>query len=91
MNAEIATEILETTGLVVERAADGTEAVDRMSVCQDGYYDLILMDIQMPNRDGYKATQTIRLFSDKQKSTIPIIDMTANAFEEDKKNAYKAA
>lgn len=54
------------------------------------YYDLILMDIQKPNMDGYKATQTIRLFSDKQKSEIPILAMTANAFEEDKKNAYKA-
>ena len=55
-----------------------------------GYYDLVLMDIQMPNMDGYKATQTIRKMQDKRKAGIVIVAMTANAFEEDKKNAYKA-
>ena len=53
-------------------------------------YDLILMDIQMPNMDGYKATQTIRRFEDREKAEIPIIAMTANAFEEDRKNAIDA-
>ena len=57
---------------------------------EPGYYDIVLMDIQMPNMDGYKATQTIRLFSDSQKANIPIIAMTANAVEEDKKNAFRA-
>ena len=55
-----------------------------------GYYDLILMDIQMPNMDGYKATRTIRRFDNAQKAGITIVAMTANAFEEDKKNAYQA-
>ena len=54
------------------------------------YYDLILMDIQMPNMDGYKATQTIRKFQNRKKAEIPIIAMTANAFEEDRRNAIKA-
>lgn len=55
-----------------------------------GYYDLILMDIQMPNMDGYKATQMIRKFSDKRKADILIVAMTANAFEEDKQDVYNA-
>ena len=55
---------------------------------QAGYYDLILMDIQMPNMDGYKTTQTIRNFSDKKKAGVAIVAMTANAFDEDKKAAY---
>lgn len=54
-----------------------------------GYYDLILMDIQMPNMDGYKATQTIRKFADPEKAGITIVAMTANAFEEDRKNALR--
>ena len=54
------------------------------------YYDLILMDIQMPNMDGYKATQTIRKLQNRKKAEIPIIAMTANAFEEDRRNAIKA-
>ena len=74
----------------MEHAADGIICVDMLEKADAGYYDLILMDIQMPNMDGYKATQTIRKFSDKEKAGITIIAMTANAFEEDKKNAYKA-
>ena len=54
------------------------------------YYDLVLMDIQMPNMDGYKATQLIRQLPDKKKSRLPVIAMTANAFEEDKRNALAA-
>ncbi len=64
--------------------------MDMLEKADAGYYDLILMDIQMPNMDGYKATKIIRKFYDKQKAQIPILAMTANAFEEDRKNAVKA-
>lgn len=90
LNAEIAITILQEAGFEVEHAVDGIICVDMLEKARAGYYDLILMDIQMPNMDGYKAAQTIRRFSDKQKADIPIIAMTANAFEEDKKNAYKS-
>ncbi|MGN0650311.1 MAG: ATP-binding protein [Oscillospiraceae bacterium] len=90
LNAEIAITILQEAGFEAEHAEDGIICVDMLEKADAGYYDVILMDIQMPNMDGYKATQTIRLFSDKQKAEIPIIAMTANAFEEDKKNAFKA-
>lgn len=90
LNAEIAVTILEEVGFKVEHAADGIICVDMLEKAEAGYYDLILMDIQMPNMDGYKATQTIRKFSDKQKADIAIIAMTANAFEEDKRNAYNS-
>ena len=82
--------ILEEAGFKVEHAADGIICVDMLEKAQDGYYNLILMDIQMPNMDGYKATQTIRKFSEKKKADIPIAAMTANAFDEDKKAAYRA-
>ena len=90
LNAEIAITILEEAGFEVEHAADGIICVDMMEKAEAGYYDLILMDIQMPNMDGYKATQTIRKLSDQKKAGITIVAMTANAFEEDKKVAYKA-
>ena len=90
LNAEIAITILEEAGFVVEHAEDGIICVDMMEKAEAGYYDLILMDIQMPNMDGYKATQTIRKLSDPQKAGITIVAMTANAFDEDKKNAYNA-
>ena len=90
LNAEIAITILEEAGFVVEHAEDGIICVDMMEKAEAGYYDLILMDIQMPNMDGYKATQTIRNLPDPKKSGITIVAMTANAFDEDKKNAYKA-
>ena len=64
--------------------------VDLMEKAEAGYYDLILMDIQMPNMDGYKATHTIRKLSDPRKAGITIVAMTANAFDEDRANAYKA-
>ncbi|MGN0650312.1 MAG: response regulator [Oscillospiraceae bacterium] len=83
LNAEIAEEILGMTGLAVERAADGTIAVDMMSACEDGYYDLILMDIQMPQMNGYDATRAIRALNRSYCKQIPIIAMTANAFAED--------
>ena len=88
LNAEIAQTILEDSGLKVERASDGIICVDMITKAPPGYYDLIMMDIQMPNMDGYKAAQVIRRLPDKDKSTIPIIAMTANAFEEDKQKAF---
>ena len=82
--------VLEKAGFTVEHAADGIICVDMMEKADAGYYDLILMDIQMPNMDGYKATQTIRKLSDPKKAGITIVAMTANAFEEDKTNAFRA-
>ena len=90
LNAEIAIAVLEETGLIIERVEDGIQCVNRIEQMPSGTYDLILMDIQMPNMDGYKATQCIRRLDDKKKSEIPIIAMTANAFEEDKKRAFDA-
>ncbi|MGN1093930.1 MAG: response regulator, partial [Candidatus Neoclostridium sp.] len=90
LNAEIALTILKEAGFEVECASDGVVCVDMLEKADAGYYDLILMDIQMPNMDGYKATRTIRLLADKRKANIPVVAMTANAFDEDRKNAYKA-
>ena len=87
LNAEIAEFILEDMGLMVDRVEDGVQCVSRIEQSPAGTYDLILMDIQMPNMDGYKATEVIRDLSDKNKANIPIIAMTANAFEEDRKKA----
>jgi len=90
LNAEIAVAVLEKTGLVIDRVEDGIQCVSRIEQLPSDTYDLILMDIQMPNMDGYKATQCIRHLNDKKKAKIPIIAMTANAFEEDKKRAIDA-
>ena len=87
LNAEIAEFILEDMGLIVDRVEDGIQCVARIEQKPARTYDLILMDIQMPNMDGYKATQTIRRLADEKKACIPIIAMTANAFEEDRKKA----
>ena len=87
LNAEIAEFILEDMGLMIDRVEDGVQCVARIEQKPAGTYDLILMDIQMPNMDGYKATEVIRGLSDKSKANIPIIAMTANAFEEDRKKA----
>ena len=90
LNAEIAEAILELAGLKTERVEDGIQCVNRIAEMPAGTYDMILMDIQMPKMDGYKATQTIRNLPDKDKACIPIIAMTANAFEEDKRDAIAA-
>jgi len=89
LNREIAMVILEESGFIVETAPDGTDAVDMVSRSEEGYYDAILMDVQMPVMDGYEATRTIRAMHRKDVETLPIIAMTANAMEEDKENALK--
>ena len=90
LNREIALEILKETGFVVDTAEDGAVAVRKIKQAAPGQYDLILMDIQMPNLDGYEATRQIRALPDAEKASIPIFAMTANAFEEDRQNALAA-
>lgn len=90
LNREIALEILEEEGAYVDVAQDGDIAVEMVSHSPDGYYDVILMDIQMPRVNGYEATKMIRSLKKTYASTVPIIAMTANAFEEDKQNAMSA-
>ena len=83
LNAEIAVEILQMTGLHIDRVVDGMEAVDRITACEDGYYDIIFMDIQMPRMNGYDAVRAIRAMDRNYCKQIPIVAMTANAFAED--------
>ena len=90
LNREIALEILKEAGFVVDTAEDGAVAVQKIKQATPGQYDLILMDIQMPNLDGYEATRQIRALPDAEKANIPIFAMTANAFEEDRQNALEA-
>ena len=90
LNAEIAEAILENAGLKIEHVEDGIQCVNRIEKMPADTYDMILMDIQMPQMDGYKATQAIRNLPDKDKASIPIVAMTANAFEEDKRDAIAA-
>ena len=90
LNREIALEILKEAGFVVDTAEDGAVAVQKIKQAAPGQYDLILMDIQMPNLDGYEATRQIRTLPDAEKASIPIFAMTANAFEEDRQNALEA-
>ncbi|MEQ3101774.1 transporter substrate-binding domain-containing protein [Coprococcus comes] len=87
LNAEITEAILERAGIKTERVEDGIQCVNMIEKMPAGTYDMILMDIQMPKMNGYKATQAIRCLPDKDKACIPIIAMTANAFEEDKRDA----
>ena len=90
LNAEIAGAILKHAGLKIDRVEDGIQCVNRIMEMPVGTYDMILMDIQMPKMDGYKATQAIRRLPDRDKACIPIVAMTANAFEEDKRDAIAA-
>ena len=88
LNREIAEDILSEAGLLVDTAEDGDVAVEKLRNAAAGQYDLVLMDIQMPRMNGYEATRAIRALPDRWASSIPIVAMTANAFEEDKQNAF---
>ena len=90
LNREIAYEILKELGLTVDVVEDGKQALDAIDIHDAFYYDLVLMDVQMPNMDGYEATKAIRSLVDKDKANVTIYAMTANAFEEDKNNALEA-
>ena len=87
LNREITRELLEQVEIVVEEAEDGDIAVDKVRWSEKGYYDLILMDIQMPRMNGYEAAKTIRNLPNPAHNSIPIIALTANAFEEDRQDA----
>ena len=89
LNREIATEILQEAGFIVESAVDGADAVQMVEQSEEYYYDIILTDIQMPVMDGYEEVIAIRGMKRKDIATMPIIAMTANAFEEDKALALK--
>lgn len=90
MNRDIARDILVDNGLEVVLAENGQEAVEMVKNSKEGQYDLVLMDVQMPVMDGYAATRQIRALGKKFQSTIPVVAMTANAFEEDRKAAFDA-
>ncbi len=88
MNQMIATAILEGVGFSVDIAGNGLEAVEKMKGSPAGYYDVVLMDIQMPQMDGYESARQIRSLDDPVKAGIPIVAVTANAFEEDRRSAF---
>lgn len=83
INRMIVSSLLEDTGIVIEEAGDGLEAVEKFLQSQPGFYDIILMDVQMPNMDGYEAAKVIRGLDREDAQTIPIVVLTANAFKED--------
>ena len=90
LNREIAGVILEEAGFVIEMAPDGTDAVTMLEKSAEGYYDAVLMDVQMPVMNGYEATKAIRAMHRKDVKILPIIAMTANAMEEDREAALKS-
>lgn len=90
LNQEIATAILGDAGFATEVADNGQIAVDMLKKSEPGYYQLILMDVRMPVMDGYEATRKIRKLDDPKLASIPILAMTANAFEEDKQEALNS-
>ncbi len=90
LNQEIAAAILEDAGFTIEIAGNGQIAVDMLKKSEPGYYQLVLMDVRMPVMNGYEATKEIRNLENKELSSIPILAMTANAFEEDKQEALMA-
>ena len=90
LNREIAQEILREYGFRVDTAENGDVAVEKVSTAAPGSYDLVLMDVQMPIMDGYTATRKIRALDDPARATLPIIAMTANAFDEDRRNALES-
>lgn len=90
LNREIAREILQEEGLLIDEADDGDEAVNKVKWSEPGYYDMVLMDIQMPKMDGYESTRRIRALEGEYYSNLPIVAVTANAFEEDKNAALEA-
>ena len=89
MNSEIAVEILNEYGFLVDTAENGAEAVEKVKRSKPGGYDLVLMDVQMPVRNGYEATKQICALEDPKLAGITILAMTANAFEEDRKKALE--
>ncbi len=90
LNAEIVITLLSEQGFLLEHAENGADCVAKLEQAEPGYYDFILMDVQMPQMNGYEAARAIRGLSDPHKAEIPIIAMTANAFEEDKNRAFEA-
>ena len=90
LNREIALEILREYGFRVDTAENGAVAVEKVSTAAPGSYDLVLMDVQMPIMDGYTATRQIRALDDPARATLPILAMTANAFDEDRRNALES-
>lgn len=89
LNRELALAIMGETGMKIDCAEDGIEAVNIINEASEDQYDLILMDVQMPRMDGYTATREIRTLSNNKKANIPIVAMTANAFEEDRRKAFE--